>query len=85
MTSCVSGLPLQIFSTPDTTRSVNHPLLGMLTIAGSQYRVAVRMMSGRSLRRNGSPPLKVSQAGALPSDAKTRPHSSASSSLTLRS
>jgi hypothetical protein len=47
--------------------------------------MALRMMSGRSPRRNGSPPLNVIQAGERPSDRKTWAHSSASSSLTLRS
>jgi hypothetical protein len=85
ITSWVSGLPVQIFSTPLRMRSVNQPLVGMLTMAGSQWRMAERMMSGRSPRRKGSPPENVIQVGALPIEAKTRSHSSAVSSLTLRS
>ena len=84
-TSWVSGLPVQIFSTPARIRLVNQPLVGMLTMAGWQWWMADRMMSGRSPRRNGSPPLKVIHVGAVPMEANTRPHSSAVSSLTIRS
>jgi hypothetical protein len=83
--SWVSGLPLQMRSAPATTRLVNQPLVGMVTIAGRHARVAERMMSGRSPRRNGSPPLKVIHAGARPTERKTAAHSSASSSFAFRS
>ena len=84
-TSWMSGWVVQICLTPATTRSVNHPLVGMFTTAGRQCSTAEPMMSGRSPRRKGSPPLKVIHAGARPRDLNTRVHSSASSSLTLRS
>ncbi len=84
-TSWMSGWVVQIFLTPATTRSVNQPLVGMLTTAGRQWRTAMPMMSGRSPRRKGSPPLKVIHAGARPKDLNTCSHSAASSSLTLRS
>ena len=84
-TSWMSGFSVQIVLTPATTRSVNQPLVGMLTTAGWQWRTAEPMILGRSLRRKGSPPLKVIHAGALPIDLKTSSHSSAFSSTTLRS
>ena len=51
------------------------PFVGMLMIPGRQCRYALATMSGRSLRRVGSPPLNVNQYGAWPSDSKTRSHS----------
>jgi hypothetical protein len=37
------------------------PFVGMLMMPGRQWRYALATMSGRSLRKVGSPPLNVNQ------------------------
>ena len=53
------GHSRQMRSTRSTMRSVSRPLVGMVMTDGRQCRYALMTISSRSLRRNGSPPVKV--------------------------
>ena len=82
MTICASGASRASRSMPSTTRDVRIAFVGMLMMPGRHSRYAARMMSTRSRRRNGSPPLKVSQYGAWPRLRNVRSYSSSVKSAT---